>query len=146
MMGREIFRGGFPGETYSQGVRRRVRSGLIAFGSIAVSFAVVLSVFKTFGSTWLTIACAGLLGVVGAVLNPRFETLPDGPLQRGDTTVWFLLFVPAAIVLAAATIYAGARAQSGMDILRACLVAYLLGSIVGFTKVLFGLRSESSEL
>ena len=143
MTAKGFFAGGIPGETYSQGVRRRIRTGGIIWVLTLSSIALAYAVFSLSGSVWATLAMAVLSGFFSSRADVHIDPIRGDGSKRSDNRVWLMLFVPALILLAVGSVYAGVHARTGLEVFRAGLVAGLFGWVLGFT--IFMLRSAHSR-
>ena len=139
---KDLFAGGFQDETYSQGVRRRIRSGAIIWALGLVSLALTYGVYLFSGSAWATASSAALFGFASSLADMRIDAVRGDKPERSDKLIWLILFIPAMIGLAAASIFVLIRGSGGLSVLQAGLAAWLFGSVLGYTtRMLTGLQT-----
>ena len=135
MKAKQFFEGGIPGEGYLVGVRRRIRSMAIVWVFIAVFAGFTSSIYHALNSVWAAYGTAILCGIAGSLFDWRVDSFSGDDVDWTDRTIWLILFVPVIIVLTDASIHLAIGARSGFEVFQASLLAGLLGSVLGFTKI-----------
>jgi hypothetical protein len=141
---KNLFEGGVPGETYGEGVRRRVKSGSITFLIAAVVMGLTYGVYLLTDSIWATVVAAILCGLLSVKADLGVDPIKSGAPSRSDKTMWLILFIPAIVVLGISAVYAAFHAREVMDVMGVALIAYLFGCVLGFTaSMIFGRLSRA---
>jgi len=133
MNAKQFFAGGNPGETYGQGVRRRIKSAASIWGLALVAAIVTYAAFAIFGSIWLTLSVAAICGIAASRIDVGLNPPQGEAPGASDRRLWLLLFVPALALLAAASIDVSLHATDGLAIFGAALLAALFGWVLGLT-------------
>jgi small-conductance mechanosensitive channel len=127
------FAGGLAGETYGEGVRRRIRSIGIVWALVLVSLAMTYAVFLVSRSVSATLGVAALCGVACSMTDLRFDPVRGEARKQSDKLIWLILYVPALVLLCVVSAYTGLHARDGFDVFKAALLADLFGWVLGFT-------------
>jgi small-conductance mechanosensitive channel len=125
-----FFKGGVPGETYGQGVRRRVRSITIVAALLAVSVAVTNLVFQFSNSVWLAIIAAMGCGIAASRIDLIIDPINGSAPTKREKLFAVVWFAPALVLLAAASVYTAMDAKEG-SVFDATLLAGLFGWALG---------------
>ena len=134
---KDLFVSGIPGETYWQGVRRRIRDGLVIFAEIIASSAVTYGVYRVSGSVLLTVFVAAVSGFVSGFSDLSIIRAQNAPPTHSDKVLWVLWFAPSFALLAAGLAYilsGGILSKlppsaGGVDLMGAFFIAWTLGSL-----------------
>jgi hypothetical protein len=141
---RRFFVGGVPGETYAEGVRRRIRTAGFIWAQALVSLALTYGVFSLSDSRWATVGAATLCGIISSKAVFRLEPIRGEAPRQTDKVLWMVLFAPALILLGAAAVYTAQHAEDGFNMFKAGLAAWGFGCVVGSTAFfLFGADSRA---
>lgn len=146
MNAKQFFAGGIPGETYGQGVRRRIKTAAIIWGIALVALIVTYAAFAMSGSIWLTLGVAAICGIGASRIDVGLDSPQGEAPGASDRRLWLLLFVPALAVLAAASIDVSLHATDGLAIFGAALLAALFGWVLGLTIVLVTLVDSRARV
>jgi hypothetical protein len=134
---REFFAGGLSGETYWQGVRRRIRQMLAISLALTASGAVTYAIYLASKSVLLTVSVAAVCGFVSGFSDISFIRAQSPPPSRSEKFFWIVWFAPLFVLLAGALVYvlSGGSASinqsstDDVDLVGAVCIAWMLGSL-----------------